>query len=240
MGYPCPDLGWGTPPPARLGMGYPFPRPEILRWGTPSSASVDRYTDRCQNITFPHTTYAGGNKKVLLHKCKRHTAHHIEVLAVLLSNGGGGTLSSSGWGYPIPGGVPHTVPAGGYPIPGPGGWYPIQYWLGGVPHPRWGTPYSPGWGVPHPRSRWLVPHPVLAGGTLPSPGQRGTPSSPCWWVPPVSWMGYSPIWTWHGLPPHQLDGVRPPGPGMGYQPPGPGMGYPHQLNGVPPPGPGIG
>ena len=71
-GYPPnPDLGWGTPPRPRPGMGYPPrpdlgwstpPRPEILRWGTPPPpASVDRYTDWCQNITFPRTTYAGGN-----------------------------------------------------------------------------------------------------------------------------------------------------------------------------------
>ena len=38
----------------------------LLRLGPPLSPlpppeSVDRYTDRCQNITFPCTTYAGGN-----------------------------------------------------------------------------------------------------------------------------------------------------------------------------------
>ena len=65
-----PSQTWdGVPPPAGPGMGYPPgqtwdgvpPRPEILRWGTPP-ASVGRYTDWCQNITFPRTTYAGGKK----------------------------------------------------------------------------------------------------------------------------------------------------------------------------------
>ena len=59
-GVPHQDLGWGTPP-ARPGMGYP-PRPEM---GSPP-ASVDRHTDWCQNITFPRTTYAGGNKVIQL------------------------------------------------------------------------------------------------------------------------------------------------------------------------------
>ena len=50
MGYPLwPDLGWGTPQTLDPEMGYPPP------------TSVDRYTDWCQNITFPRTTYAGGN-----------------------------------------------------------------------------------------------------------------------------------------------------------------------------------
>ena len=50
----------GVPPPTRPGMGYP-PR----TWdggGTPAPASVERHTDSCQNINFPRTMYAGGNK----------------------------------------------------------------------------------------------------------------------------------------------------------------------------------
>ena len=62
-GYP--DLEWGTPP-SRPGMGYP----PHLRWGTPP-ASVDRYTDWCQNITFPRTTYAGGNQRTIIGKTER-------------------------------------------------------------------------------------------------------------------------------------------------------------------------
>ena len=58
-GVPHPDLGFGTPP-ARPGMGYPLP-PDLRSWdGVSPPTSVDRYTDWCQNITFPRTTYAGG------------------------------------------------------------------------------------------------------------------------------------------------------------------------------------
>ena len=80
MGYPQPDLGWGTTParpgmgypPARPGMGYPPARPgmgypalDLRSWdGVPPPTSVDRYTDWCQNITFPRTTYAGGKYTV--------------------------------------------------------------------------------------------------------------------------------------------------------------------------------
>ena len=75
---PWPDLGWGIPrarsgmgyPPARPGMGYPpsqtwvgVPPQPGLGWGTPPT-SVDRHIDWCQNITFPRTTYAGGNNSV--------------------------------------------------------------------------------------------------------------------------------------------------------------------------------
>ena len=59
-GLSRPGMGYPPLPLARPGMGYP-PRPEILRWGTSlPPASVDRYTDWCQNITFPRTTYADG------------------------------------------------------------------------------------------------------------------------------------------------------------------------------------
>ena len=72
--HPWPDLGWGTPPLPRPGMGYPPPaRPEM---GYPPT-SADRHTDSCQNITFPRTTYAGGNnpssfllKLFQTHPCK--------------------------------------------------------------------------------------------------------------------------------------------------------------------------
>ena len=54
LGYPPPhhkDLGWCTPLPSS-GMGY-------------SPVSVDRHTVSCQNITFPGTSYVGGNESCL-------------------------------------------------------------------------------------------------------------------------------------------------------------------------------
>ena len=64
---PQKNLRPGTPP-KNLRPGTPLPRksetwdpPHLdLDLGTPAPESVDRYTDRCQNITFPRTTYAGG------------------------------------------------------------------------------------------------------------------------------------------------------------------------------------
>ena len=130
------------------------------------------------------------NKKVLLHECKRHTACH--VASADYARGGtpsqvrGGTLSQVR-GYPIPGWW--------YPIPGPGG-TPSQG--PGVPHPRSG-------GVPCPRSGGYpipglgVPCPDLVMGGYPiltwSVGTLGTP-------PSRPGMGYPPIQTWDGVPPH--------------------------------------
>ena len=78
MGYPPPsDLGWGMPPPSRPGMGYPPPPPPsrpgmdvaplpTIRPGMgypapPPPPMVNRQTFPSINITFPRTTYAGGN-----------------------------------------------------------------------------------------------------------------------------------------------------------------------------------
>ena len=161
--------------PARPGMGYP-PCPD-LRSGTPP-ASVDRHTDSCQNTTFPHTMYTGGNnKKVLLCECKRHTAHCIaSTCCAALSN-------------------PDLV-MGGYPVPGPGepcprskGGTPSQVW-GGTPSPPSSRPGQGGiHGTP---STWtwdgVPPYLDLGWGTpLPGPGMGyppyldlrwGTPSPP--------------------------------------------------------------
>ena len=70
-GHPVPDPGGGGYPLSRPGMGYPLcqtwdevpppPARPAMGYLPPPPASVDRYTDRCQNITFPRTTYAGGN-----------------------------------------------------------------------------------------------------------------------------------------------------------------------------------
>ena len=84
MGYPLPsELGWGTPSPSDLGWENPPPHhqtwdglpplPSDLRWGTPPPSDlgqgtpspppmVNRQTFPSINITFPRTTYAGGNK----------------------------------------------------------------------------------------------------------------------------------------------------------------------------------
>ena len=70
-----------------------------------------------------------------------------------------------------------------------------------------------------------VPHPVLAGGTLSTPG-RGMeypPSRPGMEYPPISWMGCPHTWTWDGVPPVKTwDGVPPPphlDPGWSTPPP---------------------
>ena len=74
--------------------------------------------------------YAGGNKKVLLHERKRHTAHRV---------------ASPWWGVPtLAGGVPTL--AGGVPTMAGGGYLP---WLGGT-YFGWGggTYLGQGGGVP--------------------------------------------------------------------------------------------
>ena len=132
------------------------------------------------------------NKKVLLHKCKRHTAHSIAVASACLSDSGGYPVS--GQGYPIPG-------LGGYPIPGPGGtlsqvWgYPIpgpgRYsipGLGGTPSQVGGTPSH---GVPPPARPGM--------GYPPSrPGMGYSPWPDLGWGTPLPRpeMGYPPqVWT---------------------------------------------
>ena len=61
---PDPPLGAGTPltrHPPRPGIPQKQapPRPGTPRPGTPP---VNRMTDRCKNITFPQTSFAGGNE----------------------------------------------------------------------------------------------------------------------------------------------------------------------------------
>ena len=76
---PHPDLAMVLPPPPQLDLarvpppphwtwpGYPPPRWTWLGYSLPGVPPplpvVDRRTDTCQNITFPHTTYAVGNKR---------------------------------------------------------------------------------------------------------------------------------------------------------------------------------
>ena len=128
------------------------------------------------------------NKKVLLRKCKRHTACHVAALPPDLPMGED-TPSSPDRG------VPHPVLMEEYPYPVLMGGTPIQSGLGGVPpsgkvvYPHWkgwGIPRQEGWGTsqsgrmgyplsgpvggtPSPVSRWcgltqkvkILPSPVL-------------------------------------------------------------------------------
>ena len=147
------------------------------------------------------------NKKVLLHERKRHTTHCVaSAHYAALSNGGGG--------YPIQswlwqGGTPSS-PGWGYPIPGPGGGYPIiQSWLGDTPSSpgQGGTPSQVQGGIPHqlagvPPWTWdLVP---------PSPSRPGM-GYPLQLdgVPPPTWDGVPPpVQTWDGVPPPPHRGVN--------------------------------
>ena len=69
MGYPPFGPGWGTPPPIRPGWGTPCldlagVPPTWPGWVPP--LWTDRWTDTCQNTTFPRTTYAvGKNLKIM-------------------------------------------------------------------------------------------------------------------------------------------------------------------------------
>ena len=56
-GYPPPGPGWGTLPWLDLA-GVP-PPPEVWK-----DRQMDGWTDTCQNITFPRTTYAVGNNTI--------------------------------------------------------------------------------------------------------------------------------------------------------------------------------
>ena len=124
-----------------------------------------------------HTTYVGGNKKVLLREHKRHTARHVSsTCCAALSNldlvGGEGTWSQV-WGVP-------GSRFRGYPVPG----------LGGYPVLVQGGPPSQVWGVPHLRFRGY-----------PISGLGGTPSHG---VPPLSRPGiwYPTSQTCDGVPPY--------------------------------------
>ena len=77
-GTPHPDHGWGTPPqPSRPGMGYP----PTQTWDEvpPPPPMVNRQTFPSINITFPRTTYAGGNKVCLSSTSLRINTSAIEV-----------------------------------------------------------------------------------------------------------------------------------------------------------------
>ena len=71
---PHSDMGWGTP---CLDMGMGYPPPQV-------------WTDTCENSTFPHTSYAGGNDvaKLGTFVCKiilqKYTSLRIDVTDVLV------------------------------------------------------------------------------------------------------------------------------------------------------------
>ena len=80
VGYPsCLDLAGGYPTwPGWTWLGYPLqldlarvplPHQTGPGWGTPNPCGqtdgrMDGWTDTCQNITFPRTTYAVGNEEI--------------------------------------------------------------------------------------------------------------------------------------------------------------------------------
>ena len=73
IGYPLPGPMGGTPigvsphrvPPGQVWtwLGYPPPGPGWV--SPPRCGQIDGWTDACQNITFPHTTYAVGKNAIL-------------------------------------------------------------------------------------------------------------------------------------------------------------------------------
>ena len=101
----------------------------IVGYGYPPRCGL---TNKVKLLPSHRTTYAGGNKKVLLRECKRHMPAVYQVLHLLSYPMGVGGYPISGQGYPIPGqGVPHLCM--GVPHPWPGGYTPS--W------PDWGTSY---------------------------------------------------------------------------------------------------
>ena len=62
-GSGTPRGGPGTPPPPRCLMAFWEMLQSIMGYGYPPPVDrqIDGWTDACQNITFPRTTYAGGN-----------------------------------------------------------------------------------------------------------------------------------------------------------------------------------
>ena len=87
IGVPPSWSGWGTPVgihPIRKDGGTPHWK----GWGTPVwdcdlmgyPPHVNRHTDSCQNITFPHTSYAGSNKQttVVLFVTSGYTDVNVE------------------------------------------------------------------------------------------------------------------------------------------------------------------
>ena len=69
-----------VPPPTWTWLGYPPPPPGPGSGTPPPPLGVDRqndgWTHTCQNITFPRTTYAVGNK------CARGSSHTISFCAI--------------------------------------------------------------------------------------------------------------------------------------------------------------
>ena len=71
------QMSWGYPPPAWIWPGYP-----------PRCGQTDGWTDTCQNITFPRTTYAVGKNIIL--RCVRietFTSFLVWVSSDLLCGG---------------------------------------------------------------------------------------------------------------------------------------------------------
>ena len=126
--------GHGVPPPTWDGVP-PLPRPEM---GYPPQ-NVNRQTP-VKTVPSRHTTYADGNKKVLLRERKRHTAHRVASTCC-------------------------AVPVGGTPCPDLGsdldvGYLPFRSWMGVPPSWSW-MGFSPplrNWNVDRHLWKQYLPH----------------------------------------------------------------------------------
>ena len=150
---PRPDLGWGIPPPGQTWDGVPPPPGQT--WDGvlfPPPRNVNRQTP-VKTVPSRHTTYAGGNKKVLL-RDKRYTVHCVACLGErgkegypcpVWDSGGMGRgrerySCPEGWrGGEGMGGVPLACPWGGR---GEGG---VPLSCLGYPLPSIASPPPPPW-----------------------------------------------------------------------------------------------
>ena len=196
MGYP-PRMGY---PPSQTWDGVP-PRPEILRWGTPSPPP-QVWTDTQTGVkTLPflvlHTQAVINRKRVISSHILSQIFFFIFERVCGVCGGvpypvmGGGILSSPGRGIPIQSwlGVSHPVLAGGIPC---------SVLARGIPR---GTPHHPDLGYGSPLSR---------------PGM-GYPSVQTWdgVFQIQTWDGGPPIQTCDGVPPIQTCNGVPPHPELG-------------------------
>ena len=75
---PPPLAGPDPPPP-----GWTWPPLAGWTWPPPTCGQTDWWTDTCQNITFPRTTYAGGNESLKNSKAVSTTNHWLGILRLI-------------------------------------------------------------------------------------------------------------------------------------------------------------